>query len=140
MGLLVWWRGLSRVRQAVTLAGTAVFSLVVVLGVFTWSGVSAALNARDTYRELQAELYNLTPVDLVQVNVFQSMEGKFNDAQEDADRARGRLRFLKAFTWVPVLGGKIKEAHLLLDMAFYQGRAGHGLAGSLSRVAGHRVV
>ena len=100
----------------------------ITLGVLAWSGISAALDAREAYRELQAELAHLTPVDLVQVNVYNSLEGRFKEAEEASEKALSRLAFLKAFQWVPVVGGDIKEAHLLLEIGFYQGRAGRNLA------------
>ena len=96
----------------------------------TWSGVSAALDARQAYRELQSELSHFTPVDLVQVTVYQSLEVKFREAEESSDRARSRLAYLKAFQWVPLLGGQIKEARLLLDIGYFQGKAGRLLAGA----------
>ena len=98
------------------------------LGAFTWTGVSAALDARQAYRELQVELSHLTPVDLVQVNVYQSLEGRFQEAEESSAQARSRLGFLRIFGWVPVLGKQIKEVRLLLEMGYYQGRAGRNLA------------
>ena len=73
---------------------------------------------------------HLTPVDLVQVNVYDSLEGRFREAEDASARASSRLGFLRAFKWVPVLGDRIKQVHILLDMGFYQGRAGRNLAGA----------
>lgn len=103
-------------------------AIAIPLGVLVWSGVSAALDARQAYRDLQAELSHLTPIDLVQVNVYQSLEGDFKEAEESSARARSRLAFLRAFQWLPVVGGRIKEARLLLEIGFHQGRAGRILA------------
>ena len=128
--LVVWWKGLRRRQRIVVVAGAALASLIIVLGAFTWSGVSAALEAQRAYRELQTEMSHLTPVDLVQVNVYDSLEGRFREAEDASARARSRLGFLRAFKWVPVLGNRIKQVHLLLDMGFYQGRAGRNLAGA----------
>ena len=95
---------------------------------FVWSGVSAALDARRAYQDLQAELSHFTPVDLIEVSVYQSLEGRFQEAEDASARARSRLGFLRAFRWVPFAGGRIKEVQVLLDMGFYQGRAGRNLA------------
>ena len=70
----------------------------------------------------------MTPVDLVQVTVYQSLEERFREAEDASAKARERLRFLRAFGWVPVAGGKISEVNTLLDIAYYQGRAGRNLA------------
>ena len=123
-----WWRRLTWLRRASVLGGTVLAVLIVLLGAFTWTGVSAALDARQAYRELQVELSHLTPVDLVQVNVYQSLEGRFQEAEESSAQARSRLGFLRIFGWVPVLGKQIKEVRLLLEMGYYQGRAGRNLA------------
>ena len=124
------WRGLSRLRRYLLAAAVVLAGIVISFGVLTWSGVSAALDARQAYRELEAELSHLTPVDLIQVNVYHSLEEKFQNAEEASARAQSRLGFLRAFQWLPVVGGRIKEARLLLEMAFYQGRAGRSLAGA----------
>ena len=126
--LLSWWRGLGRSRRYALVAASFVAVLGIPLGVFIWSGVSAALEARDAYRELQAEMSHMTPVDLVQVNVYHSLEGKFEEAEQAVSRARSRLGFLRALQWVPVLGGRIEEGRNLLEMGFYQGRAGRDMA------------
>ena len=105
-------------------------AVAVTLGLFSWSGVSATLEARQTYRELQAELSHLTPIDLVQVDVYQSLEGRFREAEDASARARSRLGFLRVIQWLPVVGSRIKEANVLLDMGFHQGRAGRHLAGA----------
>ena len=55
----------------------ATVAVAVTLGYFSWSGVAAALEARQAYRELQAEMSHLTPVDLIQANIYQSLEGRF---------------------------------------------------------------
>ena len=102
--------------------------IVVPLAAITWSGVSAALGARQAYRELQAELSHFTPVDLVQISVYQSLEGRFREAEENSNRARSRLAFLKAFQWVPIVGSPIEEVRILLDIGYFQARAGRQLA------------
>ena len=123
-----WWRGLSRARRSAVAAGAVLVALVIPLAFFTVSGVMAAQDARQAYRDLQEELSHFTPVDLIQVNVYNSLEGRFREAEESSARARSRLAFLKAFSWVPVVGGQIKEVHRLLDIGFHQGRAGRNLA------------
>ena len=70
----------------------------------------------------------MTPVDLIQASVYQSLEGRFREAEKRSATARSSLGFLKAFTWVPGIGSQIKEAHLLLEMGYYQGRGGGNLA------------
>ena len=128
-----WWRGLGRRWRYSLVAGLLLAAMGIPFAFFTWSGVSDALEARQAYRDLQGELSHMTPVDLIQVEVYQSLEGRFQRAEEASARARSRLAFLKVFSWVPVLGGRIKEAHLLLDMGFYQGRAGRNLANTYRR-------
>ena len=96
---------LSRPRRLLVPVGLLLLVVVVPLAVLTWSGVSAALDARQKYRELQDELSHLTPVDLIQVTVYQSLEGRFQEAEERHPRRIPRLGFLRAFQWVPVLGG-----------------------------------
>ena len=123
-----WWRGLGRLLRYALVTSIVLIGAGVPLGVFTWSGVSAALDARQAYQDLQKEMSFLTPVELVQVNVYHSLEGRFREAEESSQLARSRLGFLRAFQWVPVLGKRIKEVHLLLEMGFYQGRAGRNLA------------
>ena len=125
-----WWSGLSRVIRFSLVGGAIFVAIAVTLGLFSWSGLSATLEARETYQDLQAELSHLTPVDLVQVDVYQSLEGRFREAEEASARARSRLGFLRAFQWLPVVGSRIKEANVLLDMGYYQGRAGGNLAGA----------
>ena len=122
------WARLSRLKRYSLMAALATVAVAVTLGYFTWSGVAAAREARQAYRELQAEMSHLTPVDLIQANIYQSLEGRFQEAEEASGRARSRLGFLRAFGWLPVIGGRINEATTLLDMAFYQGRAGRNLA------------
>lgn len=126
-GIARRWRGWSRARRVFLAVGLGLVIALAVLGGFTWSGVSAAQDARQAYRELEAELSHLTHVDLIQVEVVQSLEGRFADAERASDRARSRLFFLKAFQWLPVVGDDLKEAQLLLDMGFYQSRAGRNL-------------
>ena len=127
-GLKSWWSSLSRRRRFSLVTGLVLAAMVVSFGVYTWSGISAALEARQSYRELEAELSHLTPVDLIQVNVYQSLEHRFQKAEESSARARSRLAFLRAFRWIPVLGSRIEEAQILLEMGYYQGRAGRNLA------------
>lgn len=100
-----WWGGLNRPRLLLVPVGLLLVVVVVPLAVLTWSGVSAALDARQKYRELQDELSHLTPVDLIQVTVYQSLEGRFQEAEEASSQANSRFGFLRAFQWVPVLGG-----------------------------------
>ena len=122
------WLGLGRVQRYVV-AGVGVCLVAgIILGFFTWSGISAALDARDSYRNIQAQMSHLTPLDLIQVTAYQTLEEDFKNAEEKSAQARSRLGFLKPFGWLPVVGGKIKEAHTLLDMGFHQGRAGRHLA------------
>lgn len=123
-----WSSGLSRRRRFSLVTGLVLAAMLVSFGIYTWSGISAALEARQSYRELQAELSHLTPVDLIQVKVYQSLEHRFQQAEESSARARSRLAFLRAFRWVPVLGSQIREAQILLEMGVYQGRAGRNLA------------
>ena len=131
--LASWWRSLSRRRRYSIAAAGLVLAVAIPFTIFTWTGVTAAQDARQQYRELQAELSHLTPVDLIQVNIYSSLEERFKGAEEASARARSRLAFLKAFTWVPVLGDRIEEVHLLLDIGFYQGRAGRNLASTFRR-------
>ena len=126
---VAWWRRASLLKRGL-LAATLALAAIITLGLLTWSGISAALDARQAYRELEAEMSHLTPVDLIQASVYQSLEGRFLEAEERSAKARSRLGFLKAFTWVPGLGGQIEEAHLLLEMGFYQARGGRNLAQS----------
>ena len=125
---LPWWRGLSRARRAGVVTVVVLVGLGVPLTFFTINGILAAQEARQAYRDLQDELAHFTPVDLIQVNLYNSLEDQFKEAEESSDRARSSLAFLKVFGWVPVVGGKINEVHRLLDMGFYQGRAGRNLA------------
>ena len=134
MSLVRWWWHLGAIKRNSMAAGVVLIALLGTLGGFTWSGVSAALDAREAYQHLQAELSQLTPVDLIQVNVFQTLEESFQDAEESSARARSRLGFLKAFQWVPVLGKRIRETHALLDIGYYQGRAGRNLSNAHSAV------
>ena len=125
---LLWWRGLSRARRAGMVTVVVLIGLGVPLTFFTINGILAAQEARQAYRDLQDELAHFTPVDLIQVNLYNSLEDQFREAEESSDRARSSLAFLKVFGWVPVVGGKINEVHRLLDMGFHQGRAGRNLA------------
>ena len=124
------WRRLGKLQRYSLVTGVMLVAVVLSLGILTWGGISAALDARQAYRQLQVEMSHLTPVDLVQVNVYHSLEGRFQEAEEASAKARSRLAFLRAFQWVPVMGSRIKEVHLLLEMGFYQGRAGRHLAGA----------
>ena len=122
-----WW-GLTRRKKIASASGTILTAGLITFGFFVWTGVSAALDARAAYRDLQEDLSHLTPVDLVQVNVYQSLEGSFEEAERSSKKARSRLRFLRAFTWLPVVGGRIDEVNILLDIGYHQGRAGKNLA------------
>ena len=124
---LAWWRKAS-LRKRSLLVAAPVLVAAILLGFFMWTGISAALDARQAYRELQAEMSHLTPVDLIQASVYQSLEGRFREAEKRSATARSSLGFLKAFTWVPGIGSQIKEAHLLLEMGYYQGRGSGNLA------------
>ena len=123
-----WWRRRGRLQRTSLIAGAALLAAAVTLGVLAWTGISAALDARRAYRELQVEMSHLTPLDLVQITVYDSLEGRFKEAEDASAKARSRLAFLRAFKWLPGLGGRIDEAHILLEMGFYQGRAGRNLA------------
>ena len=116
-----WWVSLSRRKRITSLVGVGLVGLVIAFGTLTWTGVQAALDARQAYRELEGELAHFTPVDLLQVNGYNSLEDRFREAEQASARARSRLAFLGAFQWVPVVGGDIKEVRLLLDMGYYQG-------------------
>ena len=124
---VAWWRRTSLLKRGL-LASSLFLAATLTLGLLTWSGISAALDARQAYKELEAEMSHLTPVDLIQASVYHSLEGRFLEAEERSAKARSRLGFLKAFTWVPGIGGRIEEAHLLLEMGYYQARGGRNLA------------
>ena len=53
-GLARRWRGWSQARRVASAVGLGLLIAVAVLGGFTWSGVSAARDARQAYRELEA--------------------------------------------------------------------------------------
>ena len=97
---------LSVLSSGFFLIGAGLVGLVIAFGALTWTGVQAALDARQAYRELEGELAHFTPVDLLQVNIYDSLEDRFREAEEALARARSRLAFLGAFQWVPVVGGE----------------------------------
>ena len=110
-----WWGRLSRLRRYTLVSVILAVAVLISLGGLLWSGISAALDARQAYRDLEVELSNLAPVDLIRADTYQSLEARFSKAEGSSQRARSRLAFLKALTRVPVVGVRIKEARILLD-------------------------
>lgn len=122
------WLSWSPRRKAYSVAAFSLLALVIVFVYFLWSGVTAALEARDRFEELEVELSHLSPVDLLQVDIYQSLAGRFQEAEQSAGRARSRLRFVRLFTWLPGAGGRIQESRTKLEMAYFLARGGRNLA------------
>jgi hypothetical protein len=99
-----------------------------VLSFFLGTGVAAALQARDRFDEVEAKLVQLSPVDMLEAGLYQSLEAQFRDAEQSAGRARSRLRFLGLLTWLPGMGGRIKQPLTQLEMAYFMARGGGSLA------------
>ena len=122
------WRSWGRRRRVLVISAGLIGILVIVLGALVGTGVSAALDARRAANDLEGELRSLTPLDLIQATAYRSLEDRFREVEASAAKARSRLAFLRAFRWVPFLGGRIKENELLMDMGFLLARAGGNLS------------
>jgi hypothetical protein len=127
------WPSLSGWKKTLTIGAFCLLTLVSVLSFFLGTGVAAALQARDRFDEVEAELSQLSPVDMLQANLYQSLAEQFRDAEQSAGRARSRLRFLGLFTWLPGTGGRINESLTQLDMAYFMARGGGSLATTYGR-------
>ena len=123
------WHGWSRRRRITFVFLSVLGAFVIFLVAMTATGISAALGARSAAGELEDELRGITPLDMIQVTDYQTLENQFHQVEESADRARSRLSFLRIFRWTPILGGRIKEAQQLVDMGYFLARAGGELAG-----------
>jgi hypothetical protein len=107
--------------------------LVTVLSFFLWTGVAAALQARDHFEDVEAKLRRFTPGDMLDVGLYQFLTTQFRDAEQSAGRARSRLHLLGLFTGLPGIGGRIKVSLTQLEMAYFIARGGHSLAAAYER-------
>jgi hypothetical protein len=103
-------------------------TLVGVLAFFLWTGVAAALQARDHFDNVEARLRRLSPGDVLDASLYQFLATQFRDAEQSAGLARSRLRFLGLITWLPGIGGRIKDSLTQLEAAYFLARGGHSLA------------
>jgi hypothetical protein len=122
------WLSLSGWKKTLTVGAFCLLTLVAMLSYFLWTGVAAALQARDHFDDVQTKLQRLSPVDMLNAGLYQFLATQFRDAEQSAGRARSRLRFLGLFKWLPGIGGRIKESLTQLEMAYFLARAGRNLA------------
>lgn len=111
------WLSLSRWKKTLTVGGICLLSLVGVLSFFLWTGVASALQARNHFDDVEVQLSQLSPVDMIDAVLYQSLAGQFRKAEESAMRAPSRLRFLGLFTGLPGVGGRIKDSVTQLELA-----------------------
>lgn len=122
------WSNWSPQRKVYSLVGLSLLALLLVFSFLLRSGIASAFQARDQFKGLETELSHLGPVDLLKVETYRSLSGQFREAEQATGRARSRLRPAGLFTWVPLLGGRIREARTQLEMAYFLSRAGRNLA------------
>ena len=133
---------ITRALGSIRLAGWSlkwkliVAAVAVVLGIagagsfFVVTGLSAAFQAREDFRVLEEELSDKGFADFTNANLYGSLAEHFEAAEHSAARAKSRLWFIGLLTWVPVVGERIEESRIQLDIAHVLARAGSGLAGA----------
>ena len=122
-----WIGRIPRRRAAVGLAAVTL-ALIAVFSFFLATGLASAFDARDQFQALQEDLSGGGLGDLREADSYRSLAEQFAEAEGSAGRARSRLRFAGWFTWLPEVGGRIRESRTQLSMAYFLARAGHGLA------------
>jgi len=120
--------------KLIVAAAAAVLSIAGAGSFFVVTGLTAAFQAREDFRVLADELSAKGLADLGEADTYESLAKHFKVAEHSAARAQSRLWFIGLLTWVPVLGERIGQARIQLDIAHVLARAGSGLASAYQDV------
>ena len=100
-------------HKTLSFGALAILTILALLGVLTFlliSGVTSAIQARDGFQSLQEQLSSGGLAELADPDSDGTLSAQFSNMERSAGQARSRLRFTALFTWVPVIGGRIRDS------------------------------